>query len=507
MDNLTFGTKNQYDKNTKRGRSIALFIGITVLVGLYLISLVNYQLFHTLLELITVVIVAGIFILTWNVRNYLTNNYLKIIGFCYGFIAIIDLFHALTYGGVNLIPGYGANSSIQFWMAEAYLLSIATLIASFSIGGRTLSDYSIVGCFAIATLVLSIAIFFGYFPDCFIAGKGLTAFKVYSEYAVIVILIISLFPLYRKRDQFNKRVFNIIVSSLVLTIIAEFFFSGYTTLFDLANLAGHMFKAAAFCFIYQAIFVTGLREPFNIIFIDLKQAEQRLRMANETLEQKVIERTSELARANRELRDDITERKRAEEALHQSEERFRRLAENARDVIYRMSLPDGAYEYMSPAVTDLFGYTPEEFYASPQLICKVIHPDWHGYFEEQWSKLIVGEMPPTYEYPIVHKSGDVRWVNQRNILIRDEDGRPVAIEGIVTDITERKRSEEELRKLNEELSRLNEELEQRVKERTAELEKKNRDLERMNKLFVGRELRMVELKERIRELEKAANKV
>ncbi|GAM10784.1 tetrathionate sensor histidine kinase TtrS [Geobacter sp. OR-1] len=191
---------------------------------------------------------------------------------------------------------------------------------------------------------------------------------------------------------------------------------------------------------------------------------------------------------------DITERRRTEEALKNSEARFRRLAENARDVIYRMSLPDGAYEYMSPAATEIFGYAPEEFYASPSLVRKVIHPDWQSYFEEELTKLLRGEMPPTYEYQIIHKSGDVRWVNQRNILIRDEDGRPVAIEGIVTDVNERKKSEEELRGLNVDL-------EKRVKERTVELEAKNTELARLNKIFVGRELRMVELKERIRKLE------
>jgi PAS domain S-box-containing protein len=191
---------------------------------------------------------------------------------------------------------------------------------------------------------------------------------------------------------------------------------------------------------------------------------------------------------------DITERKRAEDELAISEARFRRLAENARDIIYRMSLPDGVYEYMSPAATVLSGYAPEEFYSNPQLLREVIHPEWLAYIEEEWSKLLRGEMPPFYEFQIIHRSGDVRWVNQRNILIRDENGRPVAIEGIVTDITERKRAEQELR-------RLNEELEQRVRERTRELERRNYELEQMNKAFVGRELRMVELKERIRELE------
>jgi PAS domain S-box-containing protein len=215
---------------------------------------------------------------------------------------------------------------------------------------------------------------------------------------------------------------------------------------------------------------------------------------NRTLRRTVRQRTSE-------LQQELAERRHAEDSLAMSEARFRRLAENARDVIYRMSLPDGAYEYISPAVTELTGYAPEEFYRNPHLLREFIHPAWHGYLEEEWSRLLQGEMPPTYEFQIIHRSGDVRWVNQRNIMVRDENGRPVAMEGIVTDITERKRSEEELGKLNDELRMLNEELEQRVKQRTAELEKMNEELHTINRLFVGRELRMVELKERIRELE------
>jgi PAS domain S-box-containing protein len=139
--------------------------------------------------------------------------------------------------------------------------------------------------------------------------------------------------------------------------------------------------------------------------------------------------------------EDITARKLAEEELNESEKRFRFLAENATDMLYRMSLPDGRYEYVSPASLAMFGYTPEEFYASPALIRAVIHPAWHGYFEEKWAKLIAGEMPPTYEYQVVHKCGDTRWMNQRNTLILDGSGKPVAIQAIVTDITERKLAE------------------------------------------------------------------
>ncbi len=142
---------------------------------------------------------------------------------------------------------------------------------------------------------------------------------------------------------------------------------------------------------------------------------------------------------------DITARKHAEEALQESENRFRRLAENAPDLVYRMSLPDGKYEYVSPSSLQITGFTPEEHYNGTVGAERTVHPDCAGYFEEQWESLLKGEMPSTYEYKIIHKNGGERWLHQRNVLIRDKKGSPVAIEGIVTDITDRKRMEEELR--------------------------------------------------------------
>ena len=140
-----------------------------------------------------------------------------------------------------------------------------------------------------------------------------------------------------------------------------------------------------------------------------------------------------------------------ENTLRKNEERYRLLTDNAKDMIYRMSLPDGQYEYVSPASIELFGYSPSEFYTSPVLIAKLIHPDWKNYFEEQWARLIAGDMALYYEYQIVHKSGEVRWIHQRNVLVKDNDGKPIAIEAIASDLTERKNAEVRLRESNEEL--------------------------------------------------------
>ncbi len=137
--------------------------------------------------------------------------------------------------------------------------------------------------------------------------------------------------------------------------------------------------------------------------------------------------------------------------LGESEGRFRRLAENAPDVIYRMALPSGQYEYMSPAAEAVLGRPAEDFYARPMLVKEIMHPDWHEYFAKEWENLLRGEISPTYEYKILNPEGEERWINQRNVLIKDKNNQVLAIEGVATDITDRKTWEEEKDSLSKEL--------------------------------------------------------
>jgi len=140
----------------------------------------------------------------------------------------------------------------------------------------------------------------------------------------------------------------------------------------------------------------------------------------------------------------------AEKKLEESEKRYFRLAENARDMINRISLADGHYEYVNKASLEITGYGPEEFYHKPLLLKDIIHPDWRHYFDVQWSRLLEGDVQPIYEYQIIHKNGDIKWINQRNVLITNDKNLPIALESIMTDITEQKRAEQIIRKQQEE---------------------------------------------------------
>src|SRR5215216_2537086 len=123
---------------------------------------------------------------------------------------------------------------------------------------------------------------------------------------------------------------------------------------------------------------------------------------------------------------DITEIKKMEE-LRRSEERFRLLAENAQDLIYRYHLKSTpGFEYVSPSATAIIGYTPEEHYADPELRSKIVHPDDRHLIDEA---LRSPESLITIRW--LHKDGWVIWIEQRTKAIYDGAGELVAIEGIL----------------------------------------------------------------------------
>lgn len=165
------------------------------------------------------------------------------------------------------------------------------------------------------------------------------------------------------------------------------------------------------------------------------------------LKHKLARLAPAVARALREA-ENRRERKRVEDALHESEERFRRLAENAQDVIYRYRLiPQPGIEYVNPAVEKILGYAPEEFYADPRLFEKIIHPDDRHLLESETNTETDLERFSILRW--VHQDGSTIWTEQRHQPIFDQAGNFILLEGVARDITERKRAEDALRESEE----------------------------------------------------------
>jgi len=139
---------------------------------------------------------------------------------------------------------------------------------------------------------------------------------------------------------------------------------------------------------------------------------------------------------------DVTERRAADEALRTSERRFRLLAENARDLIFRIAvLPEPHFEYVSPSSLAITGFTPEDLYADPSLTTSLIAAE---HVVEIETLLRDGGMTAPLDVEVRRKDGSVAWVNEQLTFVRDDAGDVVAVEGIVRDITERKRAEAQL---------------------------------------------------------------
>ena len=123
---------------------------------------------------------------------------------------------------------------------------------------------------------------------------------------------------------------------------------------------------------------------------------------------------------------------------------YRSLIERLPAVTYLDNLETGETQYVSPQITDLFGITPEQWKSSPDAWLKPVHPD-----DQEWAgAAFFGAMeagrPFTAEYRVISPDGGVRWVLDRTVILPHVDGQPTLTQGMIFDITDRKRAEEEL---------------------------------------------------------------
>lgn len=188
---------------------------------------------------------------------------------------------------------------------------------------------------------------------------------------------------------------------------------------------------------------------------------------------------------------DITERKKAEDALTEAELKFKTIFDSASDGILVARIDDRKFSMANRKICEMLGYTTEELL---KLGLSDIHP-------EESLPLIIRHFEMLRRNEILTAQNISVIKKDKTVFFVDISSSPIIVDGkecllgLFRDITERKLAEEQIRKLNSEL-------EQKVQERTAELKKTIAQLEETNRIFVGRELKMVELKKRIAELEK-----
>ena len=153
---------------------------------------------------------------------------------------------------------------------------------------------------------------------------------------------------------------------------------------------------------------------------------------------------------------DVTAKRQSQRALRESEQRFRSVLDNSLDVVYRLNLQSGRYEYFSPASSAVYGFSPEEMMAmDPRESLARVHPEDRGALEAALARIAESEKG-LVECRWRTKAGEYHWLSTNMLVIRDAAGRLLYRDGTVRDITERRRDEADLRESEEGLKRAQE---------------------------------------------------
>lgn len=252
-------------------------VAVTVLLpALALVFAPQYLLFHTLAELFVASVALVVFSIAWHTRRIASSDYLTFIGMSSLPFALVIVVHALSYKGMPTFPFHDADLPTQLWLVARVIQASAFVIAPWYARrhlrhpGRVLLAYSLVALLGIATAVS------GDFPVAFIEGRGLTPFKIWTEYAVMAAMVASAAGLAVARKHVEAYVRVLLYLAMASIFVAELAFTLYTDPFGMWNRVGHVLHVMAAVAIYGALVHSSLEEPLSTLFLRLRRREAEL---------------------------------------------------------------------------------------------------------------------------------------------------------------------------------------------------------------------------------------
>ncbi len=394
----------RYAYLTKKAASVLFVAGL--IAGLAWVSQKNFLLFHTFAEFFSIFVGLGVFFIAWSARRFLENPYFKILAAGFLCFSMLDLVHTLAYKGMGVFPQHeGGNLPTQLWIAARYIQALSFIAAWAFVNRRLRMTWLVNGSLVIFFLVLMSIFVWDVFPQCYDDQAGqLTSFKIISEYIIIGLLAVALGLLvWRGQKYFSKQTIQLLVASIVLTMASEFAFTLYRHVWSNWNVIGYLFKISAFYLIYKAIIEIALRDPYKLLFSDLRQSRN---------------------------------------ALRDSERRYRNVVEDTPAMISRF-LPDGTLTYVNQARCDAVGLKAHQLVGRNFL--DFLPADTREDVIKHINSLTKQNPVLTIEQKMISPDGNFLWQVWTDRALFDSRGKTVEYQAIGQDITEFKLAEEKLK--------------------------------------------------------------
>ena len=243
-----------------------------VLVGLlYAAKLQSYILFHTLAEIVFVVVCLSVVIMAGSLYQFLDDDFAIFLGAALVAVATLHIMHVADYPGLGMVSG-SLDPPTQLWIAARFLLAVSLIASAFVIGRRVDVRLMAVVFACYAAVTLASIYWWGIFPAT-LQESGLTTFKKLAEYGICVLFVIAGVLLWRRRDRLPSGTWRLLRAALAASIIAELWFTLYQVAASWPNMLGHFFLVISALLLFRAVVDDGLARPHALAVNALGEAE------------------------------------------------------------------------------------------------------------------------------------------------------------------------------------------------------------------------------------------
>lgn len=234
---------------------------------LYAIGSYHYLIFHTMVEVFAIVVVALVYVIAVRSSKYSQDNLMLFLGNAYFFVALFLFLHlSLIY----VSPVYGQDVSTQILIGKRFLEAAIVAIAPFFVRRKFVRRHILILYLFITVILAALIIFYHVFPKCYVAGSGFASFGITADYLILAILLMAALHFYSRKDQINAQLFWSMSFAITFFLLSEICFSlvgneGFLCIKyeEPLFIIGQIFQAVQYYLVFIGVVLRGLEAPFR----------------------------------------------------------------------------------------------------------------------------------------------------------------------------------------------------------------------------------------------------